>query len=138
MIVIDASIIVKWLKRDEIDSIAARLIYNEHKEGREKITVPPLVFIEVANYLATKSNSPIKHIKKLMSFLYRSKLEIYHVQEQDLLEATVLASRFKTSVYDMLYAVIAKRHKTILVTADERFIEKTKFAFVKLLSEYNI
>jgi len=35
----------------------------------------------------------------------------------------------------MLYAVIAKNHKTTLITADERFVKMTKFSHVKLLTE---
>jgi len=36
----------------------------------------------------------------------------------------------------MLYAVIAKRRKAKLITADGRFKEKTKFSFVQALKSF--
>ncbi|MBI5621043.1 PIN domain-containing protein, partial [Candidatus Gottesmanbacteria bacterium] len=54
----------------------------------------------------------------------------------DVVKSALLAHKKKTSVYDMLYAVIAKRLGTDLITADDQFVRKTKFSHVKLLSEY--
>jgi len=137
MIVVDASIIVKWLKSDEADSDKAREIYDNHKKGTHEIIVPELVFIEVANYLVTKSRSTSKQIRKLLDFLSSSNINIHRFEQKDLFEAASLSKECKTTVYDMLYAVIAKRHKIVLVTADERFVRVTRFPFVKLLSEFD-
>jgi predicted nucleic acid-binding protein len=52
---------------------------------------------------------------------------------EELVDAGVLAKKYKTSVYDMIYAVVAKNKKCALVTADENFVRKTKFKHVKLL-----
>lgn len=133
MIVIDASIAVKWIKTDETDSGKAKAIYDQHIDGKEKIVVPQWFFIEIGNYLVTQSKSTINHIRKLMDLLFNSNLEIYQTQEDDIIEAILLARKYETTVYDMLYAVVAKRHKTILITADDRFCRLTKFSHVKLL-----
>jgi predicted nucleic acid-binding protein len=138
MIVIDASVIVKWIKNDEADSQIARLIYFQHKEGKEKIIVPQLLFYEVANYLATKTRFSPNEIKQGIKMIFQTELQLCSEEKTDLVESAVFANKYNTSVYDMLYAVIAKKQKTILITADERFIQKTKFPFVKLLSEYKI
>ena len=135
MIIIDASIIVKWIKSDEVDSEKAKSIYNLHRSGKERILVPQWIFIEVSNYLVTKSRSTSSHIRKLMNFLFSLNLEIYQVQRNDIIEATLLAKELRTTAYDMLYAVVAKKYRTILVTADKRFVEKTKFSHVKLLTD---
>lgn len=137
MIVVDASVVIKWLKSDEIDSDRARLLYTQHKNKEKNIIVPQLLFFEVANYLSTKSRSSEENIKMALGFLFRLKLAIHGVQDKELIETAKLAKKYKTSVYDMLYAVIAKKHKIILVTADERFMKVTEFPFVKLLSEYS-
>jgi len=136
MIVLDASVLVKWIKEDEEDADKARLLYFRHKNNNEKIVVPYLIFIELANYLATKSQTSKILIEKALNYLFDIDLGVYQVERNDLIEAAVLAKQYKTSVYDMLYALIAKRHKTLLVTADERFVKVTKFPFVKTLSEY--
>ena len=133
MIVIDASIAVKWIKTEEADSEKAKAIYNQHIYGKEKIIVPQWFFIEIGNYLVTQSKSSSNHIGKLMDFLFSLNLEIYQVREDDITEAVLLAKQFKTTVYDMLYAVVAKKNKTILITADDRFRRLTQFSHVKLL-----
>lgn len=133
MIVIDASIAVKWIKTDEADSEKAKAIYSQHISGKEKIVVPQWFFIEIGNYLVTQSKSTGIHIRKLMDFLFGLNLEIYQVQEDDITEAVLLAKQSKTTVYDMLYAVVAKKNKTVLITADDRFCRLTKFSHVKLL-----
>jgi len=138
MIVVDSSIIVKWIKADEVDSGKARIIYDQYKANKVQIIVPQFVFIELANYLVTKSRTTINHIRKLINFLINLGLEIHQIKDNEIVEATLLAKKSGTTVYDMLYAVVANKHKVLLITADEKFIKKTKFPFVKLLSEYPV
>lgn len=133
MIVIDASVVIKWLKKGETESEQATLLYKKHAAGLQKILVPRLLFYEVANVLATKSKSSAASIRAGMVLLFKSRLSIYREREKDLVEIALLARKYKTSFYDMLYAVVAKKMNTSLITADEKFVEKTKFKFVKLL-----
>ncbi len=135
MIVADTSVAIKWLIKSEKESEIAYLLYKKHIEGIEKIIVPPLLFIEAANTLATKANSTKEDIKTGLTFLFEAEFAVYDISLEDLTDAGVLAKKYKTSVYDMLYAVIAKNKKCILVTADENFLRKTKFKHVKLLRE---
>src|SRR3989338_9968867 len=135
MIVIDASVAIKWVEIEE-DSQQALNIQKAHLMKLDDIIVPQLLYYEVANTFATKSFTSEKYIKLGLSVIYDSRLNIKEIDKDDLYKASKLAKKFKTSVYDMIYAVIAKKHKTILVTADEKFIGKTKFPFVKLLNEY--
>ena len=133
MIVVDTSVAIKWLIKSEKESEIAYSLYKNHIDGIEKIIIPPLLFIEAANTLATKSNSTEEDIKTGLTFLFEADFEIYNFTLKDLVNAGVLAKKYKTSVYDMLYAVIAKNKKCILVTADENFVKKTKFRHVKVL-----
>ncbi len=136
MIVIDASIAVKWIMKDEEDSDKALEIYQKHILKTEPILVPQLFFIEVANSLITKSSSRLPTIEKNLRFLYGLQLSVYNSDQADMIATAQEARKYKTTVYDMLYALVARKHNTILVTADEKFVKKTKFPFVKLLSEY--
>lgn len=135
MIIVDTSVAIKWLNKEEKDSELAYSLYKKHIAGIEKIVVLPLLFIEAANTLATKSNSAREDIKNGLTFLFEADFTLHNVVLEELVDAGVLAKKYHTSVYDMLYAVIAKNKKCILVTADEKFIEKTKFKHVKLLRE---
>lgn len=134
MIIIDASVAVKWIQHEQ-ESEKAWILRRNHLEGKTPICVPHLLYYEVANALVTKFSMPQEILHQGLDFITVTHLEMYQENESDFKDAAGLARKYKTSFYDMIYAVIAKKHKTILVTADERFVRVTKFPFVKLLSD---
>lgn len=133
--IIDASVGSKWILKGESYEKEANLLLNFHIEGKDKITVPDLFFYEIANTCATKTTFTKEMIEDSLNVISKAQLLVYHPQDSEVLQSAVFAKEYKLSVYDMLYAVIAKKHKTVLITADEKFVQKTKFPFVKLLSE---
>lgn len=135
MIVVDASVAIKWVKKDEKDQEKAFELYQAQINNQQAITVPKYLFVELANALVTKSDFLDKEVKTALEFIYQANLSIYEVDKEDIFQASALAKKYKTTVYDMLYAVVAKIHKTILVTADEKFIAKTRFSFVRHLTD---
>ena len=135
MKIIDASVAIKWVRREEEFSEIAVKIQTDHLDNIDKILVPRLILYEIANALATKSDTTPKYVRSGLNILFESKLEIYHESEKEILEAAKLAKKHKTSVYDMLYAVIAKENKCMLITADENFVAKTGFKFVKHIGQ---
>ena len=137
MMVVDASVAIKWIV-PERDSQQAKLFLQTHLSQKEKILVPDLFYYEIANTLTTKFVIPANKGLALLREIFKFDLLLYHPVQDDIESAIRLSREFKTSVYDMLYAVVAQKHKTILVTADERFVKITKFSFVRLLSEYRI
>ena len=136
MIVIDASIAIKMVEPTEKESDIAKSILLSHLEKKQQIIVPKFLFIEVANALATKIKLTKKSIKESLQFLYNSDFLLYELTEPDLIKASMLAKSYKTSVYDMIYAVIAKNKKVKLITADDRFVKKVGFSFVQTLAHY--
>lgn len=137
MIIIDASVAFKWFKsKDEPYHKEAILILQEHLSDRNKILVPNILFVEIANSLVTKTNTTEATVRTDLNSLYKFDLHVYIPESIDIIRAAKLAKQNSTSVYDMLYAVVAQKHNTILITTDERFVKRTKFPFVKLLSEY--
>ena len=137
MIVVDSSVAFKWLKtKDEPHSEQASTLLSMHIQGETRIITLSLLFIEIANALSTKTATKPNIIRRDLDILYDLDLEVYRETADDIVTASLLARKKKTSVYDMLYAVVAKRLGTDLITADEQFVRKTKFAHVKLLSEY--
>jgi predicted nucleic acid-binding protein len=137
MIVLDASVIFKWIQKDEKNRDTALAFYKNHLLGKNKVLVPKLLIYEMANALATKSELSVPTIKAGLSFIFSAGLIIHRESEAELTESTTLAKKFGTSFYDMLYAVIAKNKKCNLITADEKFVQKTRFKFVSLISEQN-
>ena len=137
MIVIDASVALKWIKEEELFRDKALELFQNHKTDKNQIIVPDLIYIEVSNVLVTKSSFTDDNVKQALRFLFKAELKNYELSEKYLVDTSVLAKKYQTSVYDMLYAVIAKKLKTVLITADVKFIQKTNFPYVKLLSEYS-
>lgn len=137
MIAIDASVATKLINTQEKESDIAEKLFQAHIKETEKILVPTLLFFEVANALATKSDLKEEYIRRGLSLLYNANFVIYEVNQKDMIEATLLAKKYKTSVYDMIYAVIAKNKKVKLITADNKFANKVNFPFVQTLSKLN-
>lgn len=137
MIAVDSSVAFKWLKyRNEPHREKAMVLLERHIKGEVRIIAPSFLFLEIANALSTKTATKPKIIQADLRALYDFGLEIYRETEEDVTTSSLLARKHKTSVYDMLYAVIAKAMSAELITADEQFVRKTKFTHVKLLSEY--
>lgn len=134
MIIVDTSVAIKWLSKNEVDRENALLLFQNHLKKTIKIAVPPLFYIEAANALATKGILGDSEIIEGLNFLYDSSLFILTESREDIKEAALMAKRYKTSVYDMIYAVLAKKNESTLITADEKFIKRVNFPFVKALS----
>ncbi len=137
MIVVDASVAFKWFKSDNEDFHQESLqLLKQHLIGTNKVLVPQFIFLELSNALGTKTLTSIDLAKKHIQNLYSFDLDKYQPDQKDIINSLTLAKKHKTSVYDMLYAVIARRNKCKLVTADRKFVEKTKFSHVMHISEY--
>lgn len=134
MIVLDASVIIKWIQEEEY-SDKARLLRKDHLARTNQVVIPSLLYYEVANTLATKTHISSKNVKTGLNLIYRASLITYKESPEDIITTSTLAKKHKTTFYDMLYAVLAKKKKCVLVTADNKFIDKTRFKFVKHISE---
>ena len=134
MIVVDASIANKLILPLEEGHEAVRELFKRHIKGEEKIVVPNLLFIEVANTLATKTTIPESKISLSLNYLYSLKLEVYDFKSKDVIKAAELSKKLKTSVYDMLYAVLAEEKGCDLITADEKFVRQVNLSYVNLLN----
>ena len=137
MIVVDASVGMKWVRTAEKDAGIAKMIYRDHVEKRSRIIVPSLFFLEIANALVFTKGITEPMLKKRIQFLNKSGFSVHSFTKANLEEAAALAKQFQTTLYDMLYAVIAKELGCTFVTADEQFIQKTHFPFVTLLRDAN-
>ena len=133
MIIVDASVAIKLLKSTEVDADRAKKLLHDHLIKATRIMVPSLLYIEVANALVTKSNYTSDDVEELLDLLNTFDFVIHSFTKKNLADAARLSKQYKTSVYDMLYAVIAKEHGCKLITSDESFFKKTKFSFVQLL-----
>lgn len=128
MKVVDASVIVKILFDEEGSTESKKLL-----QSNEEIIVPDILFVEIANALATKTNFSAKDIEEGLSMIYKIGLKTEKINQNILIKSAKLAKVKGTAVYDMIYAVLAQEKNIDLVTADKKFKQKVDWTFIKLL-----
>lgn len=133
MIIIDASVVNKFFLPHEEDHMTALEILKLHIQKKENITVPDLLFYEVANTLATKTTIPHSQIVKTLAKLDNLKLHIFHPTIIHIIKAASFAKQYKVSVYDAIYAILAIEKKCKLITADSKFISQINQKYIMKL-----
>lgn len=135
MVVLDTSVVYKWYAKED-DSSQATAIYDAHVQGKENIVVPDLIIYELANAWSTKTGLGVKKIRANLSNLQNTQLNIEQVKFGFIEKAITFAKKYKISVYDATYAVLAKQKKCTLITADNKFISQVKLPFIKNLKDF--
>jgi predicted nucleic acid-binding protein len=126
MIVLDASVILKWLLDDEAGHTRATELREAHAGGTETIAVPDLLFFEIANVLAMKKQLSEVDCASGISLVWDFQLEQYDFGLEEFLAAMSIARRHGITVYDAAYVELARRLDCMVVTADRKLYEKTK------------
>ena len=136
MIVLDASLINKLFLPNEAGHEEVKAIIKNHLLGKEHVIVPDLLFYEVANTLATKSEIILEYTLESLSQLYALNLKVTPFSEKTINKSAEFAKEYNVTVYDAIYAVLAKQKKCELITADEKFVRAVNLPFVKTLADY--
>jgi len=133
-IVLDASVILKWIFDDEEGGDRVSRYRDNHIAEREIIAAPDLLFYEIANVLATKTRLPAAAVTEAFSLLWNFNLERFDFGLEEFLAGLAMARKYNVSLYDAAYIELARRLKCTFVTADRKLYEKTKsLRFVHLL-----
>jgi predicted nucleic acid-binding protein len=121
LVVIDASIAVKWVvgEEDSADAMALRRLYH--------FAAPELLNAEVANTILNKvwrrhlTEPEAKAAAQLLSEL---SIE-FHPMQPLIEEAVALGLELRHPAYDCMFLALARRLRCPLVTADEPLIRKS-------------
>lgn len=131
MIVLDASVLLKWFV-EEVDSPQALIYRRRHLEGKDFIAVPELTFYEIANVLVTRTKLSPDEIERNLKQLHAYEFEVAHWSE--LPGVIRIARTYALTIYDASYVALARLLKCPLVTADVQLTRKLhRTAFVHLL-----
>lgn len=133
MVIIDASIASKLFLPHEENRNQVKLIFEKHTNNIEKISVPDLLFYEVANALSTKTTIPKTKVAEALNQLSKYNLEVFYPSVDEIIRAADFAKDNRVSVYDAVYAVLAQDKGCDLVTADTKFVDQVNLPFVKIL-----
>ncbi len=137
MVILDTAVVYKWFAKNEGDSLLALNILQKHVNGQEKIIVPELILYELANAWVTKKAIPSAIIKTNLKDLQEAGLGIESSTFDLIAKAVAFAKKYNVTVYDSIYAVLAKEKGCKLITADKKFAEKINLPYVKLLEDFN-
>lgn len=134
MIVLDASVALKWIFWDEAGGERARHYRDRHVSGDEIIAVPDLFFYEVANVLSNRTTLSVEAMSEAFSLLWRFDFEVFTLGLGEFLSGITLSERYRITLYDAAYIELARRLKCEFVTFDKKLYEKVKgLQQVKLL-----
>ena len=133
MIVLDASVILKWIFGEEGEEISKQY-RDRHVSGEEIIAVHDLFFYEIANVLATKTRLKTKDAIMAFRMLWDFDLEIFNLGGKKFIMGIAMSKRYGITFYDAAYICLARRLKCHYVTADRKLYEKVReLKEVKLL-----
>jgi predicted nucleic acid-binding protein len=136
MIVVDASVAVKWLLPEPGDAAAQELLASE-----ERLVAPSLIRTEVAAALARRARfreiEPRDAETALGLWLQALRDGVISLvaDEADLVTALGLTAELSHPLQDCLYLALAERLGAPLVTADKKFVVKAhaSHALVRVL-----
>lgn len=121
MIVVDASVVVKWFVEEEY-SREARLVRNAYSDGLIDLAAPTIMPFEVLNALKYSAHFGEDELKHIAGILEAFQITLYNL-EGELAERTVeIAMRKGVTIYDASYVALAEALDSTLYTADERLI----------------
>lgn len=127
LIVVDASVVLKWQFDDEEDIPQARTLRDDYfARGTVKVIAPQLLVYELANGIATAARleriSPDKAIQALANLLELG-IELREVEPLRILETSL---NYRLAAYDAAYLALAEQEKCDLWTGDRAFYQVTK------------
>ena len=138
MIVLDASIILKMIFEEQDTHLALQLREN-HVTGKEKIAAPELIFYEIANVLATKTPLSIKSTSSALNEIFNLEIETFTLGMEEFLSSISFSHKYKISVYDASYMILADRLNCDFITADVILFKKIKdLKFIRLLEDVKL
>jgi predicted nucleic acid-binding protein len=119
-LVVDASIVVKWVIEEEGTPQALAL------RGRAKLIAPELLVAECANILWKKvRRNELSNDEALLAARLLQAADVELLPTRSLLEAaTRIAIGLDHPAYDCLYLTLAAENGCPFVTADERLLRK--------------
>ena len=127
MIVVDASVAVKWLVPEADEDAAERILEEE-----PRLVGPTLLRTEVAAAIARKvrfgeigSEQAEAALAAWTAMLRRPEVHLIP-EDHDLARALALALELNHPLQDCVYLALAERLEAALVTADEKFAAKAR------------
>jgi predicted nucleic acid-binding protein len=123
VVVVDASIVVKWFVYEE-GSDKALEIRDKYISGELKLIAPEIINFEVLNALHYKRLFSEEEIKEIAEALDAFSFELYPLKGGYAKKTLEVAFKNNITIYDSSYISLAIMKNTHMYTADEKLMEK--------------
>lgn len=120
MVVVDASVVVKWYV-DEEDFESALDVRDAYVNGDLSLSAPTLLPFEVVNALKYSSLFEDETLDSVATSLPKYGIDL--VPFGDIVGVTRLALDADVTIYDAAYVALANHADDILYTTDERLLD---------------
>lgn len=139
LLVVDSSVIVKWLHQKNEQNLAqANKIIEHSQSGNVKLLAPELAKYEVGNALLFSKKLTLDEASILFSSLYSLPIQFIAQSEETANETYKIAREGNITYYDASFVALAKKEKAILVTDNPKHQAKQLDVKVLPLKDYNV
>lgn len=136
-LVIDTSVIVKWLnKNHEADTEKADIILEDVKNGQAELIAPELAKYELGNVLLKGKQLTPSEAYISLGTVYSLPITFVTESEETTKETYNYAFNYGITYYDASFMAVAKQYRAMLVTENIKHQAKSTDIVVKSLSEY--
>ena len=135
MIVLDASVVVKWFSEEEYTDKALE-IRERIRMGGERVVVPDLLLYELANALKYNPSFDANDVSDALTSIFDMDVDIVTPIPEIINSAVTLAFEHNITVYDAFYLALAKEIEFTFITADGRLYKRVKdLNFAKFIGD---
>jgi len=135
MIILDASVVVKWFSEEEYTD-KALAIRERIRVGEERVLVPDLLLYELANALKYNPSFDANDVSDALTSIFDMDLDIVTPIPEIINSAVTFAFEHNITVYDAFYIALAKEIELTFITADRRLSERvSSLDFVKFIGD---
>lgn len=136
-LIIDTSVAVKWLNRDNEKNIdQADKILKKAKDERIELLAPELIKYEIGNVLLVGKKIANKDVKYLFSIFYSLPITFVTESEDLARETFLLGYDLGITYYDASFLSLARQYNATLVTENIKHQGKTSDIKVISLKDY--
>lgn len=136
VVVVDTSVIVKWLSsHNELWLEKADLLLKRVEKGEVELRAPVLAKYEAANAIRYKALGVAEKLTAVQRF-YDLPIEYFDVDERQAETVLSISLTYEMAYYDATFLELAQRTSGILVTADAKDQGKCREVKVVDLRDY--
>jgi predicted nucleic acid-binding protein len=132
IVVVDASIVVKWFVEEENSDKAIR-IRDKYVEGEVRLIAPEIIKFEVLNALYYKKLFSEDEMGEISEALDSYLFDLYPLKGEYAKKTVETAFRNNITIYDASYISLAIMKNAYFYTADEKLIKRLNKDYLKYI-----